>query len=257
MFDKSYNTMISYPTFFRIINNLDENIKQNSIKSVKKDRIYSYGIIQKVVPIPFFDSKNKIFYLTIFYSKQDYRIINFIFEEKKRELIKLFNFIRESIIIEGEYPKEISIDDKIIGSTKNILRKVFFETKIDLYQEEADTNMLSYVGHINDDLLKEFGNNKPSNLEEVIFFIKKYFFIVDVKDNIEDINIDIEKLRYFLNRYKRKVYKEEVRVKNSIYTCKILKDFEGEIVDIFYNEFLVEKIDIYLKEKFLGAAKIK
>ncbi|MGL5671188.1 MAG: helix-turn-helix domain-containing protein, partial [Cetobacterium sp.] len=49
----SYNSMISYPTFFRIINNLDENIKQNSIKSVKKDKVYEYAIIQKAIPIPF------------------------------------------------------------------------------------------------------------------------------------------------------------------------------------------------------------
>ncbi|WP_448821722.1 Mu transposase C-terminal domain-containing protein [Cetobacterium sp.] len=251
----SYNSMISYPTFFRIINNLDENIKENSLKSVKKDKVFEYAIVQKAVPIPFFDNKNKIFYLTIFYNKENYKIINFIFEEEKRELIKLFNFIQKSIIIEGAYPKNISLDERIQGVTKNLLRTIFFQTKINLIQEEADENMLGFIRYIDTDILKEFNKKKPKDVEDISLFIKKYLFIEENKTErvSEDDGI---KLLYFLHKYKRKVYNSGVRVKNNIYGSITLRDREGDIVDVFYNEFSIEKVDIYIKGIFIGKAEI-
>lgn len=251
----SYNSMISYPTFFRIINNLDENIKQNSIKSVKKDKVYEYAIIQKAIPIPFFNNKNKIFYLTIFYNKENYKIINFIFEEEKRELIKLFNFIQESIIIEGAYPKNISLDERIQGVSKNLLRTIFFQTKISFIQEEADENMMGFVRYIDTDILKEFNKEKPKDIKEISLFIKKYLFIEDRK--IENLNNEKKyKLLYFLHKYKRKVYNSGVRVKNNIYNSSLLKEKEGTIVDVFYNEFFIDSVDIYIKDMFVDKAKI-
>lgn len=251
----SYNSMISYPTFFRIINNLDENIKENSLKSVKKDKVFEYAIVQKAVPIPFFDNKNKIFYLTIFYNKENYKIINFIFEEEKRELIKLFNFIQKSIIIEGAYPKNISLDERIQGVSKNLLRTIFFQTKINLIQEEADENMLGFIRYIDTDILKEFNKKKPKDVEDISLFIKKYLFIEENKTErvSEDEGI---KLLYFLHKYKRKVYNSGVRVKNNIYGSITLRDREGDIVDVFYNEFSIEKVDIYIKGIFVGKAEI-
>ena len=251
----SYNSMISYPTFFRIINNLDENIKENSLKSVKKDKVFEYAIVQKAVPIPFFDNKNQIFYLTIFYNKENYKIINFIFEEEKRELIKLFNFIQKSIIIEGAYPKNISLDDRIQGVSKNLLRTIFFQTKINLIQEEADENMLGFIRYIDTDILKEFNKKKPKDVEDISLFIKKYLFIEENKTErvSEDEGI---KLLYFLHKYKRKVYNSGVRVKNNIYGSITLRDREGDIVDVFYNEFSIEKVDIYIKGIFIGKAEI-
>ncbi|MGL5351273.1 MAG: helix-turn-helix domain-containing protein [Cetobacterium sp.] len=251
----SYNSMISYPTFFRIINNLDENIKLNSIKSVKKNQVYEYAIIQKAVPIPFFNNKNKIFYLTIFYNKENYKMINFIFEEKKRELKNLFNFIRESIIIEGAYPKNISLDFKIDGVSKNLLRSIYFETKINILQEEPDENMLGFVRYIDTDILKEFNKEKMITLEKICIFIKKYLFI-EINEEKKILPDEVQKLLYFLNRYKRKIYNNGVRVKNNLYNTPLLKEYEGEIADVFYSEFTNECVDVYLKDKFIGSAKL-
>lgn len=251
----SYNSMISYPTFFRIINNLDENIKQNSIKSVKKEKVFEYAIVQKAVPIPFFDNKNKIFYLTIFYNKENYKIINFIFEEEKRELLKMFNFIQKSIIIEGSYPKNISLDERIQGVSKNLLRTIFFQTKINLIQEETDENMMGFIRYIDTDILKEFNEKKPKSINEISEFIKRYLFVEENKT--DDLNSDEKyKLLYFLYKYKRKIYNGGVRVKNNMYSSSALKDKEGTVVDIFYNEFSTESVDIYMKDKFIDKAKI-
>lgn len=251
----TYNSMISYPTFFRIINNLDENIKLNSIKSVKKNQVYEYAIIQKAVPIPFFNNKNKIFYLTIFYNKENYKMVNFIFEEEKRELKKLFNFIRESIIIEGAYPKNISLDLKIEGVSKVLLRNIFFETKINFIQEEPDENILGFVRYIDTDILKEFTNPKSITLEKICIFIKKYLFI-EIDKEREKIVDENYKLLYFLNKYKRKIYNNGVRVKNNLYNSPALKNYEGKVVDVFYSEFLKERVDVYLEDEFIDSAKL-
>lgn len=61
---------------------------------------------------------------------------------------------------------------------------------------------------------------------------------------------------YFLHKYKRKVYNSGVRVKNNIYGSITLRDREGDIVDVFYNEFSIEKVDIYIKGIFIGKAEI-
>ena len=252
---KSCNSMISYPTFFRIINNLDENIKQNSIKSVKRDKVYEYAIIQRAIPIPFFNNKNTIYYLTIFYNKQTYKIINFIFEKEKRSLIKLFNFIQKSIIIDGAYPKNISLDEKIQGVSKSLLRTIFFQTKINFIQEETDPDMLRFIKYIDTDILKEFSKIKPKDVSEISIFIEKYLFIEKNKlFQLEDE--ERYKLLYFLSKYKRKVYNNGVRVKNNMYNSPLLKNKEGIIVDIFYNEFTKENVEIYIKGKFLDEAKI-
>ncbi|MGL5378063.1 MAG: helix-turn-helix domain-containing protein [Cetobacterium sp.] len=251
----SYNSMISYPTFFRIINNLDENIKQNSIGSLKKERIYEYGIVQKAIPLPFFHNKNKIFYLTIFYNKQNYKMINFLFEEKKRDLKKLFNFIRESIIIEGAYPKNLSLDNNIEGCSKTLFRKIYFETKINLLEEELDSNIIGLLKYLDTDILKEFKGKKPKKLNSVDVFIRKYLFIE--KDEAEELAFEeLKKLQYFFSKYKRKVYNSGIRVKNNIYNTPLLKEYEGKIIDVFYSEFRKEFVDLYFKETFIDYAKL-
>lgn len=251
----SYNSVISYPTFFRIIDNLDENIKQSSIKSVKKESLYEYAILQKVVPIPFFNNKNKIFYLTIFYNKENYKITNFIFEEEKREFKKLFNFIKESIIIEGSYPKNISLDEKIQGISKSLLRNIFFQTKINFIQEEVDENIVSFLKYIDTDILKEFNRKKPKNIDEISLFIKKYLFINNDGEKKISQNENYQ-LLYFLTKYKRKVYSGGIRLKNNIYNSPSLKELEGEIVDVYYSEFSNKIVEVYLGKRFIDKVKL-
>ncbi|MGL5664328.1 MAG: Mu transposase C-terminal domain-containing protein, partial [Cetobacterium sp.] len=76
-------------------------------------------------------------------------------------------------------------------------------------------------------------------------------------NKIEGLNSEEKyKLLYFLHKYKRKVYNSTVRVKNNIYSSSLLKDKEGSVVDIFYNEFSIERVDVYMKDIFIDKAKI-
>ncbi len=248
------NTMISYPTFFRIINNLDDNIKKKSIPSVKKSKVSHYGIIQKAVPIPFFNNQNKIFYLTLFYDKEDLKIINFIFEEEKKEFINLLDFIRESIIISEDYPKYISLDPKILGVTKNIVKKIYFESKINLVQEELTRETVGFISYIDFDILKEFNKKKPDNIYELKEFIRKYFFIEDLEKDKKIPEEYRDQLNVFLKESNRKVYSYGVRVKNFIYDAEFFSKFENKVVKVFYGNIFREKVLIYQGDQFLGEA---
>ncbi|MGL5355488.1 MAG: Mu transposase C-terminal domain-containing protein [Cetobacterium sp.] len=251
----SYNNMISYPTFFRIINNLDENIKKTSINSFRKETVYEYGIYQKALVLPFFDNKNKIFYLTVFYNKQNYKIVNIIFEEKKRDFKKIFNFIRESIIIEGEYPKNLSLDLNIEGVSKRLLKEIYFKTNINVIEEDVEEGILDLLKYIDTDILKEFEIKKPKEVLEVFLFIKEYLFLEAEK--VKKLNLkNLEKLLYFVKFYKRKVYKDGILLKNNQYNHLSLKRYEAKIVEVFYNEFKPESIEIYLDGCFLSNAKL-
>uniref|UniRef100_UPI003AEF6C61 Mu transposase C-terminal domain-containing protein n=1 Tax=Cetobacterium sp. TaxID=2071632 RepID=UPI003AEF6C61 len=127
--------------------------------------------------------------------------------------------------------------------------------KINFIQEESDENILRFVKYIDTDILKEFNINKPKDIKDISEFIKKYLFIEE-SETTQLKDEDRVRLLYFLNRYKRKVYNSGVRVKNNMYNSPLLKEREGEVVDIFYNEFSKESVEVYLKEKFIDRAKI-
>ncbi|WP_297489240.1 Mu transposase C-terminal domain-containing protein [uncultured Cetobacterium sp.] len=255
----NYNSMVSYSTFFRIINNLDKNIKESSLGSIKVENIFEYGIIQKGVLIPFFNDENKVFYLTVFYNKNTYEVINFIFEEIERSFEKLFNFIYESILIEGVYPKNISVDLKINGVSKKLEKSIFFETGINIIQEEYIEEKDKFLTFVGLDILKEFNRKKPKTINEIILFLDKYFFIEEEniykKNSIE--KDEMEKIKIFLSKYKRKVYPMGIRVKNNMYDSKILRDYEDKIIEAIYNEFNKKEIKVYYKDKYIGEAHLK
>ena len=114
---------------------------------------------------------------------------------------------------------------------------------------------MGFVRYIDTDILKEFNKEKPKTIKEISLFIKKYLFIENNK--IGNLNNEEKyKLLYFLHKYKRKVYNSGVRVKNNIYNSSLLKEKEGIVVDVFYNEFSTESVDIYIKDIFIDKAKI-
>lgn len=255
----SCNSMVSYPTFFRIINNLDKNIKKSSINSIKVQDIYEYGIIQKGIPIPFFNNENRVYYLTVFYNKDTYNVVNFIFEEKEREFENLFNFLYTSIVKDGNYPKNISVDLKIKGVSKKIEKTIFFKSGINIIQEEYLEDKEMFLTFVGLDILREFNRKYPKDKEEIVEFLKTYFFLTDniLKKERELEGKDLERLSVFLKKYTRKVYSVGVRVKNSLYFCDFLKEYEDKIVQVAYNEFDADKVQVYYEEKYIGHAKLK
>lgn len=243
------NTQISYSTFFRIVNNLDENIKKESLKNIKKDKVKEYGVYLKEIVLPYFTRVNKVYYIYIFFNKESYEIVNFLFSESKKEIKNLFNFFRKSIIMSGEQPKHITLSSGIEGCTKNILRTLFFTTNIEFIDNEEDEVIKESLKFLDYDLYEEFKEKKCIAISDIEKFLKRYFFV-------EKEFVNENKLLYFLERYSRKVYSYGIRIKNKIYSCKNLEKYENEIVDLYFDEDS-EVVFIYKDNKFIGKGELR
>ncbi|MGX6590615.1 helix-turn-helix domain-containing protein [Cetobacterium ceti] len=248
---------ISYPTFYRIINNLDSFVKNSSIYHIKKiaNNGSVLGMYQQLIYCPNNNIHNSIFYLTLFFDMTDYKIINYNFDSKKQNFQKLFPFIWSSIIKSESYPKKIYISENIKEPSKKIFRECFFKTQIEFSYEEFDHNSIKkFCNYLENDLLRKFSINKNTPLEIIDNYVKKYFFHKnDISKSIEFLernNFPFNNLDFFLLNTKRKVYNYGVRLKNNIYTSKNLENILGEIVNIKYSPTYNGIIYIYYKNSF-------
>lgn len=247
---------ISYPTFYRIINNLDTYVKKSSEFHIRKIEKYgaSYGLFQHPLYFPF--HSNKIFYINLFFEIPSLKIVNFYFDKEAKTFKKLYPFIRESILKSGSYPKEIFLTKTISEASKNSLRQCFFESSINfLIDEEFDLNELNkFCGFIEEDLSHEFYGYKDLSEKEVQSFLEKYIFMG--QEASKEIEFDLQrKLDFFLNKSIRKVYKYGIRMKNFVYFNDVFKDMENEILEIKHSTFNEESVVVYKEEDFLCIAQ--
>lgn len=247
---------ISYPTFYRIINNLDTYVKKSSEFHIRKIEKYgaSYGLFQHPLYFPF--NSQKIFYITLFFEIPSLRIINFYFDKEPKTFKKMYPFIRESIVKSGMYPKEIFLTNTITETSKNSLRQCFFESSINfLVDDDFDMSQLKkFCGFIEEDLSHEFYGKKDLNEFEIQSFLEKYIFLDEDEKKELDFNLQ-RKLDFFLNKSIRKVYKYGIRLKNYIYYNETLQDFENEILEVKHTPFNENMIIIYKEEDFLCIAE--
>jgi len=260
LFDKytefSDKMNISYPTFYRIINNLDGFVKKSSEFHIRKIEKYgaSYGLFQHPLYFPF--NSKKIFYLNLFFEIPSLKIVNFYFDKEPKTFKKLYPFVRDSILKSGMYPKEIFLTNTILEASKNSLRQCFFESSINfLIDDEFEMKDLKkFCGFIEEDLSHEFYGKKDLSEIEVQEFLEKYIFM-EVEEK-KEIDFDLQrKLDFFLNKSIRKVYKYGVRLKNYLYFNEILKDFENEILEVKHCSFNENYIIIYKEDRFLCIAE--
>ena len=247
---------ISYPTFYRIINNLDSYVKKSSEFHIRKIEKYgaSYGLFQHPLYFPF--NSKKIFYLNLFFEIPSLKIVNFYFDKEPKTFKKLYPFLRESIIKSGMYPKEIFLTNTILEASKNSLRQCFFESSINfLIDEEFEMKELKkFCGFIEEDLSHEFYGRNDLSEKEVQEFLEKYIFMEIEEKKEMDFELQ-RKLDFFLNKSIRKVYKYGIRLKNYLYYNEILQEHEDEILEVKHSSFNENSIVIYKEDRFLCVAE--
>ncbi|MGL4308494.1 Mu transposase C-terminal domain-containing protein [Cetobacterium sp. SF1] len=248
---------ISYPTFHRIINNLDSFIKDSSQYHIKKimDSGSIFGIYQRPILCPNNNLQNSIIYITIFFNVSDLSLINYSIESTKFSLKNLFPFIWESIVISQTYPKKIYLYEDIKEVSKKFLRDCFIKTSIEFIWEEFPISSLKeFCNHLETKLLKDFSNNKNIPLIDIKEYINRYFFHENSKINIQPCFLEnfsnLRNLDFFLLSTKRKVYPYGIRFKNKIYTNEDLKSLIDEIVEIKYTPNFNNIIYIFYKNSF-------
>lgn len=252
----SLNYEISYPTFYRIVNNLDDFVKTSSDRHIKKlsQKGIVYGIAQ--FPIYFPLGNDKIFYIILLFDTIDFKIINFLFEKKEFTFKELFPFIRESILLGNSYPKKIILTNTVKEKSKKTIRVSFLETGIDFIDDEDyDLSPIKkQFNFLEIELIKTFFNQeKKFDIQDIYTFISSYFSLGDYNscNQISSNLVFMRKLDFFLLKYNRKVYSYGIRLKSHIYDNPILRDIVEEIVEIKYSPLNQNIIYIFYKNSFL------
>ena len=246
---------ISYPTFYRIINNLDSFVKNSSKPYIRSIEIseYSYGIFQYPIYFPF--NLQKIYYMTFFFEISSLRIVNFSFDREQRTFKELYLFIRESILKEGVFPKEIFLTNTVLEVSKKSLRECFFESSISfLIDDDFDYNELRRFCHFLElDLSHQFYGKKDLTENDILEFLNTYIYIEQSESKFLEFYYQ-RKLDFFLTKSIRKVNKSGIRLKNYIYFNDILKDFENEILEVKHKKKKKKSIVVYENKDFICEA---
>lgn len=265
---------ISYPTFYRIVSNLDGFFNKTTtfhLEKIKKENLV-YLILEIPLYILVSDNKDEkiVPQLLISLDAAEMKPISFELNYTQSNFYILLAFIRETILKTSIFnnkfikPQEILVSSENINN-KKILKSIFdsLGIKISEYFTE-NKEILKFIDYLIIDIEK-FYHEKGNNLsyEELKKFLNSYIYIENPKynfiynsDSLESLNY-IRNLDIFLQNATRKVTRGSIRINNLIYSDTRLKSLEGEIVTIRFNPLDIKNILIFFKDKFWGIISLE
>lgn len=261
--EKDYN--ISYPTFYRILNNLDGFFKKsvsfhlNKIK--KSNEIFS--VIE--MPLSIFVQSTKVVVpsILLLFDLSDLKIIHCTLNTDPTNIYSILGFIKEALlklsILENKLikPKEILIDSKNTIS-KSISKEIFNKTNIKISNYTSyDEEIKKFINLLNEDLNKSFFNKDKIFSKKIIEdFLDTYIYLDNPNYNFKP-EFDIIKNSKFIKEFDvllqsttRKVSSSSFRFKNIIFKSNILSSLEGQQIELKFNPLDHEKIYIFFKDQF-------
>ena len=266
---------ISYPTFYRIVSNLDgffnksSNLHMNKIK--KENQAYLILELPLYILVSEEESKHKIVpQLLITLDIATSKPINHALNYNISSLYTLLGFIRESILkvsCESEKlikPKEIFVSSENINNRK-ILKEIYDNTSIKITEYFSENEEIKkFISFIEKDIENFYHqNNKILSYENLNSFLSSYIYLDNKKydfslryEMIENIS-SIRELDVFLQKTSRKISNCSLRLNNFIYNNIFLNKFEGKKVTIKYNPINADTLYLFFSGKFLGAVNIK
>lgn len=270
-FLKEKNYSISYPTFYRILNNIDGFFKKSMsyhMEKIKKSNEI-FSVIE--IPLSILVQGDKVVVPTILllFDLSNLKIIHYTINTEPTNIYSILGFIRESILKNSIYqnrpikPKEILIDsDHTIN--KSLFKEIFDNINIKISNYiNSDKNLQKFISLLNDDLNKIFfDKDRIFKKEELINFLDQYLYLDNPELNfkfepnlIENKNF-LRELDIFLQTTTRKVSASSFRLKNNIFKSNILADLEGIQIQLKFNPINYNIIYIFTKNKFYGLVEL-
>lgn len=264
----NFNSNISFNTFYRIVSNLDEYLKEKSSieinKNIKNGDVY---IVKSFISYNFIeiDNTQKLPIIFLIFNSSDLDIIDFHIEFSLNSSLNILAFLRESIILGilkykiTHLPKEI-LNDSHFKLSNNMRREINDSSSIKIYDFTYENKEIErFINFLNIDV----ENNLKSNLtyESLHSFLSNY---LKVNKNLptfletEDKNLLIllSKLNIFLPKVKRKIHSYGIQIHNIIFNDTIyLKRYLGQVVEVIYNPLNLDFI-LAFKKNYL-VAKVK
>lgn len=271
-FPEDFN--ISYATFYRIVNNIDEFFNKDTVRYMEKIKKENQCFIVLDIPIyilveDFFSNKKVAPRLLIMLDSASLEPINFALDYYFSSFYSLLGFIREGILKvslkNNKYtiPKEILVSSKNINN-KKILKDIYNELGIKIsehYTENMEVN--KFIQYIKNDIDKFYiEHHHDITLLQLSEFLSSYIYLQKREYSfslnynlINDLKY-IRQLDILLQPTSRKVTDSKVRVKNFQYISNIFKNFNGESICVKYSPINPNIIYLFCQNRYLGFANI-
>ena len=265
--EKEYN--VSYPTFYRIVNNLDGFFKKTSrihLKKIKKEHeVYAAAEIPLYILAKTGEGENRVPKILIIFDTASLEIINYIVFYEECTPYGILGFLRETILKASSVnqnfikPKEILLDCKTFF-TREMIKNIYDATGIKILEYKSEEKKIDeFIEYLKEDIYK-FYISKEKNLEknEVEEFINSYIYLDSGRysQNCDTTFLEKNKmfreLDIFLQSAKRKINFSSLRFRNEIYKDEILKDVNGCEIEIKFNPLHSEKLYIFKEDEFYG-----
>lgn len=264
---KEYN--ISYPTFYRIVSNLDGFFKKTSrfhMKKIKKEHeVYAAVETSLYILIKNGENSYKVPKLLVIFDVASLEIINYIIYYETGSIYNILGFFRETILkvsaLSKDFikPKEILLGSENIIS-REIVKNIYDKTGIKILEYKSEEKKIDeFINFLKEDIYKMYTAHKKNIDEKSLSeFINSYIYLDSGKYSITPDTEHLEEgkifreLDIFLQGTKRKVTLSSVRFKNRVYKDDILKELNGEEIEIKFNPSAPDKIYIFKDNKFYG-----
>ena len=251
---------ISYATFYRVVNNIDEFFNKTTVKYMEKIKKENQCYLVFDVPLyvlvdDFFSNKKVVPRLLIMLDSASLEPINFAIDYYFSNFYSLLGFIREGILkvsIKNDkfiIPKEILVASKNINN-KKILKEIYNELGIKIsehYTENSEVH--KFIDFIKRDI-EEFykKNNYELTLLKLTEFLSNYNMLNSIKY--------LRQLDIFLQLTTRKITDSKVRVKNFQYISSILIGLNGQDIFVKFSPINPKIIYLFAQNTYIGIANI-
>ena len=256
--EKKIGSSISFNTFYRIIQNLNEYLKTNQNLKVGERYILKTFISYNFINI---NNCRKLPVIFLVFDAFNLELINFHISFSNTLDLNILSFLRTTILIglnkynTIKFPKEILIDSNI-KVPKKLLKLIYKETSIKFLNTEINNlDIDKFIKFCSLDINKSL--DKFSSYDEFYFFLISYLKLNLTHLDFENIETSellnqAVKLNVFLPTIKRKIHPYGIRVHNYFYNNKKLIKYIGEIGDIIYNPLKTENIYLFINKHFIG-----
>ena len=222
---------ISYATFYRVVNNIDEFFNKTTVKYMEKIKKENQCYLVFDVPLyvlvdDFFSNKKVVPRLLIMLDAASLEPINFAIDYYFSNFYSLLGFIREGIL-------KVSIkNDKFIDFIKRDIEEFYKKNNYELTLLKLTEFLSNYI------------------------YVQKKEYAFSINYNMLNNIKYLRQLDIFLQLTTRKITDSKVRVKNFQYISSILKGLNGQDIFVKFSPINPKIIYLFAQNTYIGIANI-
>lgn len=265
---------ISYATFYKIVNNIDEFFNKDTVRYLENIKKVNQCYVLLDIPLyvlvksDYFEKKI-VPRLLIMLDSATLEPINFALDYYFSSFYSLLGFIREGILKVSQkngcitFPKEILVASDNINN-KKILKEIYNKLGIKIQEHYTENQEVQkFIKFLKNDIQNFYVENQYNlafiQLSEYLsnyIYLQKKEFAFSLNYSLINEFQDIHSLDIFLQNTSRKVNDSKIRVKNFIYTSQEVKNYNGFSLDIKFSPINPYIIYLFFKNQYIGNASI-